>query len=72
MFMKAQQLVGTEIRRLSEDERVLLWRAEELERVGYSPAAAGALAAARDVDLHVALALPKNGCSHSTALRILL
>jgi hypothetical protein len=70
--MKAQQLVGTEIQRLSEDERVLLWRAEELERAGYSAVAAGALAAQRDIDLHVALGLPKNGCSHSTALRILL
>lgn len=70
--MKAQQLVGTEIRRLSEGERVLLWRAEELERAGYSVAAASALAAQRDVDLHVALELPKNGCPHSTALRILL
>jgi hypothetical protein len=70
--MKAQQLVDTEIRRLSEDERVLLWRAEELERVGYSPAAASALAASREVDLHVALKLPRNGCCHNTALRILL
>ena len=70
--MKAQQLVGTEIRRPSEGERVLLWRAEELERAGYSAAAASALAAQGDVDLHVALQLAKNGCSHSTALRILL
>ena len=70
--MKTQQLVDTEIRRLSEDERVLLWRAEELERGGYSPAAAGALAARRDVDLHMALELPRKGCSHNTALRILL
>jgi hypothetical protein len=70
--MKAQQLIGTEIPRLSEGERVLLWRAEELERAGYSAAAASALAARRDVDLHAALALPKRGCSHSTALRILL
>ena len=72
LSMKAKQLVDGEVRRLSEEERVLLWRAEELERVGYSTGAAAALAARRDVDLHVALALPANGCPHGTALRILL
>ncbi len=57
---------------LTENERVALWRAEKLECVGYSPGAASALAIRRDVDLHRALELVKNGCSHATALRILL
>ena len=57
---------------MTEDERVAVWRAETLERCGYSPAAASALAIRRDVDLHRALQLVKNGCSHTTALRILL
>jgi hypothetical protein len=57
---------------LTDEERVALWRAEELERVGYSPGAASALAVCRDVDLHLALDLVKKGCSYATALRILL
>jgi hypothetical protein len=58
--------------RPTEDERVAWWRASELERAGYSRLAASVLAARRDVDLHVALSLPRNGCPHATALRILL
>lgn len=65
-------LTETESRRLGEDERVVLWRAEALERVGYSRVAAAALAARRDVDLHLALDLVSNGCTHETAVRILL
>ncbi len=56
----------------TEEDRVLLWRTEWLERAGYSRFAARTIAARRDVDLHLALALPRNGCSHNTALRILL
>jgi hypothetical protein len=62
----------TEGRRLTEGERVVLYRAEELERAGYSRLAASAIAARRDVDLHLALWLPRNGCPHGTAVRILL
>jgi len=65
-------LTETESRRLGEDERVVLWRAEALERVGYSSVAAAALAARRDIDLHVALDLVTKGCEHETAVRILL
>lgn len=57
---------------LTDEERVSLWRAEELERVGYSAGAASALAVRRDVDLHLALDLVRKGCSYATALRILL
>lgn len=57
---------------LSEDERVLLWRVDMLERAGYDEEAAVALALRRDVDLHQALALVERGCPHHTAVRILL
>jgi hypothetical protein len=58
--------------RLSEQELVEQWRAEELERAGYSPQAAVELAARADVDLHRAAQLIKNGCSPELALQILL
>jgi hypothetical protein len=65
-------IAETEGRQLTEGERVVLYRAEELERAGYSRLAASALAARRDVDLHLALWLPRKGCPHNTAIRILL
>jgi hypothetical protein len=58
--------------RPSEADQVLSWRREWLERAGYCRSAARTLAARRDVDLHLALTLPRNGCPHNTALRILL
>jgi hypothetical protein len=58
--------------RLSEQELVEQWRAEELERAGYSPQAAVELAARGDVDLHRAAQLIKSGCSPELALQILL
>ncbi len=57
---------------LSEDERVLLWRVDALERAGYDEEAAVALALRRDVDLHWAIELVARGCPHATAVRILL
>ena len=44
----------------------------ELERAGYPPAAAAKLAARHDVDLHLAIDLVRQGCSHEMALSILL
>ena len=58
--------------RLSEDERVLRWRVEELERAGYDSEAAETLADRRDVDLHAAVALVRGGCPPRVALDILL
>jgi hypothetical protein len=58
--------------RENEQERIERWRAEELERAGYEPAAAGRLATARDVDLHTAIGLLRRGCSPEFALQILL
>jgi hypothetical protein len=62
----------TGLRDDTELERVQAWRAEELERAGYSPAAAAQLAARTDVDLHHAIDLVRQGCPHDVALSILL
>ena len=62
---RKQQLEG-------EERRVIMWRAEELERAGYPKHVAGALAVRKDVDLHLAVALLRKGCPKETALRILL
>ena len=56
----------------SEIERIERWRAEELERAGYEPRAAGRLAVRHDVDLHAAVELLERGCSTDLALKILL
>ncbi|HEY7538255.1 MAG TPA: hypothetical protein VH721_09710 [Gaiellaceae bacterium] len=56
----------------TEQERVLRWRTEELERAGYDWRSAGELAARPDVDLHRAIALIEQGCTPELALRILL
>ena len=56
----------------AELERVEAWRAEELERAGYSPEAAAEIAARHDVDLHRAVDLLRQGCPHDVALAILL
>ncbi len=58
--------------RLTEQELVEQWRAEELERAGYGPEAAVELAVRTDVDLHRAAELLKNGCTTELALQILL
>ena len=56
----------------SENERVLDWRFDVLEEAGFNPVAALALANLQSIDLHVAVGLLANGCSHDTARRILL
>ncbi|OFW72380.1 MAG: hypothetical protein A2Y55_07875 [Actinobacteria bacterium RBG_16_68_12] len=62
----------TEPLRLSETERVLLWRAEVLDHAGYDDEAVLQLAIGPDVDLHQAVDLLSRGCPPETALRILL
>jgi hypothetical protein len=57
--------------RESEHERVERWRADMLERAGYSTAQAAELAGRTDVDLHEAIALVERGCSPEVALDIL-
>lgn len=56
----------------TELERIERWRAEELERVGYSAHEAARVAARHDIDLHLALDLVSSGCSAELALQILL
>jgi hypothetical protein len=56
----------------TETERIERWRAEELERAGYEPRAAGRLAVRHDVDLHAAVELLERGCPADLALKILL
>ena len=56
----------------TEQERVERWRAEELLRAGFDPAAAAELAARLDVDLHSATELVDRGCPPELALQILL
>jgi hypothetical protein len=56
----------------AETERVLLWREEELERVGYGRETARNLAERTYVDLHLAMDLLQKGCPAETAVRILL
>jgi hypothetical protein len=56
----------------TEQERIERWRAEELERAGYTPGVAAQLAMSKEVDLHIAVALLERGCSPELALRILL
>ena len=56
----------------TETERIERWRAEELERAGYEPRAAGRLAVRHDVDLHAAVELLERGCPAGLALKILL
>jgi hypothetical protein len=57
--------------RPSEQELVESWRAAELERAGFPPAAAAELASRTDVDLHDAVELLNKGCSTELALSIL-
>lgn len=56
----------------TELERVMRWRAGELERAGYDPSSAVALAEHTEVDLHTAVELVAKGCSPDLAARILL
>ena len=57
---------------VTEDDRVLHWRAEELERAGFSREDVLRLALDPHVDLHAALDLVQRGCPHDVALRILV
>jgi hypothetical protein len=65
-------MAAAELTQETEQERIERWRAGELERAGFEPAAAAVLAARFDVDLHDALDLVRAGCDHELALQILL
>jgi hypothetical protein len=66
--MAAAELTKNE----TEIERIERWRAGELERAGFEPAAASMLASRMDVDLHYAIDLLRAGCEPELALQILL
>lgn len=58
--------------RQTEEDRVLTWRREELERAGYDERIAEILSELRYVDLHLATHLLRHGCPAETALKILV
>jgi len=62
----------TNAARPTEQELVVEWRVEELERAGYPDELAAELAHRPDVDLHSALDLLANGCTVELAAAILL
>jgi hypothetical protein len=55
----------------TEQEQVERWRAQELERAGFSATVAAELAMRPDVDLHRAIELLEKGCSPELAADIL-
>jgi hypothetical protein len=55
-----------------EEERILTWRREELQRAGYEERIAQMLSELRYVDLHLATHLLRRGCPAETALKILV
>jgi hypothetical protein len=57
--------------RCGAEALILSWRLDELRAAGYDDGDA-LLLAATDVDLHLALRLPRRGCPHKLALEILL
>ncbi len=56
----------------SEEERVLAWRVDRLERAGFDVVTALELALRRDIDLHRATDLVHSGCPLETARQILI
>ena len=56
----------------TENERIQRWRAQELERAGFTAAQALELALRPDVDLHHAVDLLRRGCSTELAMQILV
>jgi hypothetical protein len=54
------------------DAGVIEWRLDELIAAGYERNDALTLARRVEVDLHLAADLPRRGCPHKTAIRILL
>jgi hypothetical protein len=59
-------------RKLPEERCVALWRFGQLLKAGYDRRQASLLARRRDVDLHLAVRLRRDGCPADTAVRILL
>jgi hypothetical protein len=66
--MSATQLPGL----AATEEDIVYWRLEQLLLAGYNSEQAYELAARRDVDLHLALRLLRDGCAPELALAILV
>jgi hypothetical protein len=66
-----QEPIGSEAESGVEDG-VFDWRLAELISAGYESHDAVILATRAEVDLHLATDLPRRGCPHKTAIRILL
>ncbi|MCL4291025.1 MAG: hypothetical protein KJ051_12225 [Thermoleophilia bacterium] len=62
----------SEIPIATELARVVDWRLRELLRAGYEPEPARRIAERTDIDLHVAVALVRQGCPPQTAADILI
>jgi hypothetical protein len=58
--------------KVTEHDSVRRWRSEQLQLAGYPPCDALVLSRRREVDIHRAKALLRNGCPIPTALRILI
>jgi len=57
---------------MTEEEQIVMWRYDELERAGYEMRNAQRLARKLDVDLHKAAELLQKGCDQAVAMQILL
>jgi hypothetical protein len=66
--MSATQLPGL----AATEEDIVYWRLEQLLLAGYNSEQAYELAARREVDLHLALRLVRDGCAPELALAILV
>jgi hypothetical protein len=64
--------IEIQFERGTEEDRVLTWRRQELERAGYDEQIAQMLSELRYVDLHLAMRLLRRGCPAETALKILV
>lgn len=64
--------IELEDRVTTEEERVIQWRLDALERAGYDEVTALELALTPGVDLHRATGLVARGCSPQLASQILL
>jgi hypothetical protein len=64
--------IEIQLERQTEEDRVLTWRRQELERAGYDEQIAQMLSELRYVDLHFAIHLLRRGCPAETALKILV
>jgi hypothetical protein len=64
--------IEIQFERGTEEDQVLTWRRQELERAGYGEEIAQMLSELRYVDLHLATHLLRRGCPAETALKILV